>query len=262
MSGLNVQAPDFHAERCQSPRPADDSGRVRRGDRGLAAFAVASTADGTEVGRWQAPKPLRRGMVGLRRRSCAASRSQPRSCNQAKAIRRLSRQERPHRRHPPQLPPCDAQPTRQDPRPALPGRPRRRQPHGQPASGPRHRRRRLGRVRPPTRLQGGMVRSRTDRLRPLVPIHQNLLAVWNDQATHGVGRADLSLRRLRPCHRPGPQRLPRTSPPGPSVATPTPRTAKRAARQPTPLEEGTGHRPGDGGTDPTEGGTDAHALMA
>jgi putative transposase len=89
---LNVQAPDFHAERCHPSRPADDSGGFVGVDRGLAAFAVAGTADGTEVGRWQAPKPLRRGMVGLRRRSCAASRSQPRSCNQAKAIRRLSRQ--------------------------------------------------------------------------------------------------------------------------------------------------------------------------
>jgi putative transposase len=87
-----VQAPDFHAERCHPSRPADDSGGFIGVDRGLAAFAVAGTADGTEVGRWQAPKPLRRGMVGLRRRSCAASRSQPRSCNQAKAIRRLSRQ--------------------------------------------------------------------------------------------------------------------------------------------------------------------------
>ena len=74
---LNVQAPDFHAERCHPSRPADDSGGFVGVDRGLTAFAVAGTADGTEVGRWQAPKPLRRGMVGLRRRSCAASRSQP-----------------------------------------------------------------------------------------------------------------------------------------------------------------------------------------
>lgn len=29
-----------------------------------------------------------------------------------------------------------------------------------------------------------------------------------------------------------------------------------------PGGEGAGHRPGDGGTDPTEGGTDAHALVA
>jgi hypothetical protein len=42
---------------------------------------------------------------------------------------------------------------------ALSGGPCRRQPHGQPPSGPRYRRRRLGRVGSPTRLQGGMVRS-------------------------------------------------------------------------------------------------------
>jgi putative transposase len=89
---LNVQAPDFHAERRHPPHPADDSGGFVGLDRGLAAFAVAATADGTEVGRWQAPKLLRRGMVGLRRRSRVACRAQPRSCNQAKAIRRLSRQ--------------------------------------------------------------------------------------------------------------------------------------------------------------------------
>ena len=60
-------------------------------DRGLAMFAVAATADGTEVGRFAAPRPLRRGMVGLRRLSRRASRTQPHSCNRAKATRRLSR---------------------------------------------------------------------------------------------------------------------------------------------------------------------------
>jgi putative transposase len=61
-------------------------------DRGLAAFAVVATADGTEVGRFEAPKPLRRGMVRLRRLSRRVSLTQPRSCNRAKATRRLSRQ--------------------------------------------------------------------------------------------------------------------------------------------------------------------------
>jgi putative transposase len=89
---LNVQAPDFHAERCHPLRPVDDGGGFVGVDRGLAAFAVAATADGTEVGRWQAPKPLRRGMVRLRRLSRRASLTQPRSCNRAKATRRLSRQ--------------------------------------------------------------------------------------------------------------------------------------------------------------------------
>jgi putative transposase len=89
---LNVQAPDVHIQRRHPPHPADDSGGFVGVDRGLAVFAVAATAGGSEVGRFPAPKPLWRGMVGLRRRSRAACRAQPRSCNQAKAIRRLSRQ--------------------------------------------------------------------------------------------------------------------------------------------------------------------------
>ncbi|MFL5794094.1 MAG: RNA-guided endonuclease InsQ/TnpB family protein [Actinomycetota bacterium] len=89
---LNVQAPDFHAQRRHPPHPADDSGGFVGVDRGLAVFAVAATADGTEVGRFPAPTPLRRGMVGLRRRSRAVCRAQPRSYNRAKATRRLSRQ--------------------------------------------------------------------------------------------------------------------------------------------------------------------------
>jgi putative transposase len=88
---LNVEAPDFHSERRHPPRPADDRGGFVGVDRGLAVFAVAA-ADGSEVGRWPAPMPLRRQLVGLRRRSRAASRAQPRSCNRAKAARRLSRQ--------------------------------------------------------------------------------------------------------------------------------------------------------------------------
>ena len=89
---LNVQAPDLHAQRRHPPRPAHDSGGFVGVDRGLAAFAVAATADGTEVGRFKAPTPLRRDMVGLRRRSRRASSTRPRSRNRAKAIRRLSRQ--------------------------------------------------------------------------------------------------------------------------------------------------------------------------
>jgi putative transposase len=89
---LNVQAPDLHAERRHLSRPVDDPDGFVGVDRGLAAFAVAATADGTEVGRFQAPKPLQRGMVRLRQRSRAVSRTQPRSRNRAKAVRRLSRQ--------------------------------------------------------------------------------------------------------------------------------------------------------------------------
>lgn len=89
---LNVQAPLFHAQRRHPPRPADDRGGFVGVDRGLAVFAVAATADGTEVGRFEAPKPLQRGLVRLRRLSRTASRAQFRSCNRAKATRRLSRQ--------------------------------------------------------------------------------------------------------------------------------------------------------------------------
>jgi putative transposase len=91
-ASLNVQAPDFHVGRRHPPRPAGDRGGFVGVDRGLAAFAVAATADGTEAGRFAGPKPLRRGMVGLRRLSRRVCRAQPHSRNRAKAIRRLSRQ--------------------------------------------------------------------------------------------------------------------------------------------------------------------------
>jgi putative transposase len=53
---------------------------------------VATTADGTEVARFEAPRPLQHGLARLRRLSRQASRTQPRSRNRAKATRRLSRQ--------------------------------------------------------------------------------------------------------------------------------------------------------------------------
>jgi putative transposase len=89
---LNVQAPDLHANRRHLPRPAGDEHGFVGLDRGLIAFAVAATADGTEVGRFRAPMPLQRGMVGLRRLSHRISATQPRSRNRVRAVRRLSRQ--------------------------------------------------------------------------------------------------------------------------------------------------------------------------
>jgi putative transposase len=89
---LNIEAPDFHPERRHPPRPADDDAGFVGVDRGLAVFAVAATADGIEVGRFKAPRPLQRSIVALRRRSRAVSRTQLRSGNRAKAVRRLSRQ--------------------------------------------------------------------------------------------------------------------------------------------------------------------------
>jgi putative transposase len=88
---LNLQAPELHFERRHPPRPTDDHGGFVGLDRGLATFAVAAVSNGTEVGRWPAPKPMRRGLASLRRRSRALSRTQARSRNRAKAIRRLSR---------------------------------------------------------------------------------------------------------------------------------------------------------------------------
>jgi putative transposase len=89
---LNVLAPDLHTNRRHLPRPAGDDYGFVGVDRGLIAFAVAATADGTEVGRFQAPKPLRRRMVRLRRLSRRVSATRPRSRNRMKAVRCLSRQ--------------------------------------------------------------------------------------------------------------------------------------------------------------------------
>jgi putative transposase len=88
---LNVQAPDLHSGCRHRPRADHDHGGWIGLDRGLAAFAVAATADGTEVGRFQGPKPLQRNLNGLRLRSRAVSRARPHSHNREKAIRRLSR---------------------------------------------------------------------------------------------------------------------------------------------------------------------------
>jgi putative transposase len=89
---LNVQAPDLHAERRHPPRSAGDNDGFVGVDRGLAAFVVAATANGNEVGRFAAPTQLQAGLVALRRRSRALSRTQIRSRNRAKAVRRLSLQ--------------------------------------------------------------------------------------------------------------------------------------------------------------------------
>ena len=65
---LNVQAPDLHTKRRHPPRSAGDDDGFVGVDRGLVAFAVAATANGTEVGRFAAPTPLQAGLVALRRR--------------------------------------------------------------------------------------------------------------------------------------------------------------------------------------------------
>jgi hypothetical protein len=66
---LNMQAPDLHPRRRHQPRSDMDRSGFVGVDRGLAAFAVVATADGTEIGRFHAPKPLVRRLERLRRRS-------------------------------------------------------------------------------------------------------------------------------------------------------------------------------------------------
>jgi putative transposase len=89
---LNIQAPDLHPQRRHPTRCSQDHGGWVGLDRGLAAFAVAATADGMEVGRFQAPKPLARRLGQLRRCCRALSRTQLHSHNRAKVARRLSKE--------------------------------------------------------------------------------------------------------------------------------------------------------------------------
>ena len=89
---LNIQAPDFHANRRHRPGSHDDSVGFVGVDRGLSTFAVAATSDGTEVVHFTAPKPLSKRIGRLRRRSRAVSRTKPQSRNRAKAVRSLSRE--------------------------------------------------------------------------------------------------------------------------------------------------------------------------
>lgn len=88
---LNVEASDLHPGRHHPTRsPVDHGGWVGL-DRGLMAFVVAAAADGTEVLRLEAPKPLGRSLRHLVRLSRAASRKRPGSAHRSTAARRLSR---------------------------------------------------------------------------------------------------------------------------------------------------------------------------
>jgi putative transposase len=89
---LNVRAPDLHRAR-RHPRCPDRNQVDWVGiDRGLTVFAVAATANGVEVGRFHAPRPLAKRLTRLRRASRALSRTAPGSRNRFKAARRLSRE--------------------------------------------------------------------------------------------------------------------------------------------------------------------------
>jgi putative transposase len=89
---LNIEAPDLHPQRHHPPRADEDHGGWVGLDRGLSTFVVAASADGAEVGRWHAPKPLARRLARMRRYSRVVSRTQPRTRNRTKAVRRLSRE--------------------------------------------------------------------------------------------------------------------------------------------------------------------------
>ena len=89
---LNVQAADLHpAHQHQARDPQDDDGWVGV-DRGLSAFAVAATVDGTEVARIaDAPKALAAGMKRQQRLAKSLSRKQRGSRNRRDAAAKLGR---------------------------------------------------------------------------------------------------------------------------------------------------------------------------
>jgi putative transposase len=86
---LNVQAAELHAN--HQHRPNDDDGWVGV-DRGLSAFLVAATANGTEVARIsEAPKALATGLKRQRRLSKSLSRKKKGSHHRKDAAARLGR---------------------------------------------------------------------------------------------------------------------------------------------------------------------------
>lgn len=89
---LNVQAADLHRAHQHPPRGESDRGGWVGVDRGLSAFLVAATADGTETARATAPpKALVTGMRTQRRLAKHLSRKQKGSTNRIQAATRLAR---------------------------------------------------------------------------------------------------------------------------------------------------------------------------
>jgi putative transposase len=89
---LNVEAPEFHAERRHRASPVSRGRGFVGIDRGIAAFVVAATADGLEVARFHAPRPLARRLSRIQRRAQAVSRAKRGSRNRVKAVRQLARE--------------------------------------------------------------------------------------------------------------------------------------------------------------------------
>jgi putative transposase len=88
---LNVEAADLHPNH-QHPTSSDEPGGWVGVDRGLSAFLVAATADGTEVTRISdAPKALAAGMKHQRRLSKSLSRKKKGSHHRKDAAARLGR---------------------------------------------------------------------------------------------------------------------------------------------------------------------------
>jgi putative transposase len=88
---LTIEACDLHANH-QHPARTDDDRRWVGLDRGLSAFLVAATADGTEVARISdAPKALAAGLKHQRRLSKSLSRKKKGSHNRKDAAARLGR---------------------------------------------------------------------------------------------------------------------------------------------------------------------------
>ena len=88
---LNVEAADLHPHHQHPTRP-DDAGCWVGVDRGLSAFLVAATADGTEVARIDdAPRALATGMKHQQRLSKTLSRKKKGSRNRKDAATRLGR---------------------------------------------------------------------------------------------------------------------------------------------------------------------------
>ncbi|OHV06283.1 RNA-guided endonuclease InsQ/TnpB family protein [Mycobacterium talmoniae] len=87
---LNVEAADLHPTHQHPTRAESDAGGWVGVDRGLSAFMVAATSDGTEVARiTEAPKALRAGLARQRRLAKNVSRKKEGSHNRQHAARRL-----------------------------------------------------------------------------------------------------------------------------------------------------------------------------
>lgn len=88
---LNVEAADLHSAH-RHPAQSNDAGGWVGIDRGLSAFLVAATIDGTEVARInEAPKALAAGLKQQRRLSKSLSRKKKGSHNRKDAAARLGR---------------------------------------------------------------------------------------------------------------------------------------------------------------------------